>query len=414
MSKINIVDLFCGGGGETTGIVQACEQLRYNVDLLAINHWEKAIETHKNNYPEHKVMCESIEKIEPTRVIKSGRLDLLWASPECTHHSNAAGGRPKNEQSRASAWLILKWLTELYVDRVIIENVSEFLNWGPLGADLKPLKSRKGETFMAFVNALKSIGYKVDWRLLCAADYGDPTTRKRLFIQAVRGRKKITWPEITHIEQPTSDLFQRKKWIPAKDIIDWSISGKSIFKRKKPLAENTLRRIEIGIKKYWGDLAEPFLIILRGQSNCRNINSPVPTVSCSGGHIGVIEPMILHQMSGGRMRTVSEPVPTITTTGSHALIEPLILKYYGSGENVKTSLIPLDTVTTKDRFAIIEGVPHLLDIRFRMLQPHELAAAQGFPDNYKFSGNRTEVVKQIGNAVPCNLARELVKAVLAV
>lgn len=479
--KIKVVDLFCGAGGETTGMIMAAEELGITIDLLAVNHWDVAIETHSTNYPHVKHMCESIQNVDPTKAIKGGRINLLWASPECTHHSVARGGRPRCDQSRASVWLILKWLQELYVDRVIIENVPEFINWGPLGANGKPMVSKRGETFKAFVTALNSLGYKVDWRILCAADYGDPTTRTRFFLQAVRGKHKIAWPQPSHSKN--EDIFTSEKWIPASDIIDWNFAGKSIFDRKKPLAPNTINRIESGIKKFWGEWAEPFLVVLRGTGNVRDINIPLPTVTTSGAHFGLVEPLILHQMSGIDCIPTSRPLPTVTTVCGHALVEPFItaigqtssksrcrkigqplstvctkqehclvepfilppegyyrgnnprridkplqtvttrgggsivrpflMKFYGSGENVKGVDAPLDTVTTKDRFGIVEGDNYQLDIRFRMLQPHELAAAQGFPRGYKFSGNRTDVVKQIGNAVPCNLAKAITKAVLA-
>jgi DNA (cytosine-5)-methyltransferase 1 len=415
-----------------------------NIELFAINHWEMAIETHAMNYPWANHICQSIENINPLIIIPKQRVKLLWASPECTHHSIALGGRPRCDQKRASAWLILKWLSELYVERLIIENVTEFMAWGPLGIDGKPIKSKIGYTFNAFINSLKSLGYKVEYRILCAADYGAPTTRRRLFIQAVRGCKRIIWPQPTHSEYP--GLFAEKKWIPARDIIDWSISGKSIFGRKKPLVENTLRRIESGIKKYWGQFAEPFLIILRGTSNSQlnithqRLDRPVPTISAGGihacliepfiyasGHVSakdrstsinspistvvtkaehcLVEPLIIHQMSAGRTRTVDEPCPTITTINGHSILRPFLVSYHGT-DNTKNIEAPLDTIRTHDRFGIIEG-DLSLDIRMRMLQPKELAAAQSFPDDYKFAGKKRDQVKQIGNAVPPVLARAI-------
>ena len=445
--KLIIADLFCGAGGESTGIVQACDELGHEYDMLAINHWDRAIETHSKNHEKIRHMCETLQNVDPTKVVPGGRLDLLWASPECTHHSLARGGKPRSDQSRASAWLVLKWVTEIYVDRLIIENVPEFQNWGPLGVDGKPMESMKGSTYTAFCTALESLGYKVDSRVLCAADYGDPTTRKRLFLQAVRGRNKIAWPEATHVENPDNDMFAQEKWVPAKDIIDWDVKGKSIFNRKKPLADNTLKRIEAGIKKYWGNLAEPFLVILRGTSSTNDVNKPLSTVSCSGAHqmliepflssfhggspernydvnnpiptldcsnrFSLIEPMILGQHSCSSARSISKsPVPTVCGTGSISLITPFLMKYYGTGENVHSITKPVDTITTKDRFAVIDGNTYTLDIRFRMLMPHELAGAQGFPKDYWFSGNRQDQVKQIGNAVPCNLAKSLCMAAL--
>lgn len=471
--KHRIIDLFCGAGGESTGIIQAMSEMNFRYDLAAVNHWDIAIDTHQKNHPEARHYCVNIDHLNPHDVFSyRDKISFLWASPECTHHSVARGGRPRSDQSRASAWMILKWLSELYVKRIIIENVPEFINWGPLGANGQPLKSRIGSSFNSFISALKNLGYKVDYQVLCAANYGDPTTRRRLFIQAVRGNEKIRWPEHTHTENP--DLFSSKPWVPARDIIDWSIPAESIFNRKRPLAEATMKRIEIGIKKYWGEWAEPFLVILRGTSTVREAGRPMPTVTAGGGHVGLVQPFILHQMTPGRPRDISEPCPTITTKSGHCLVSPLlytsthggrfrslsrpfptitganrgehgilapfiskfhggnpdrnysiddplrtvdcsnryglvspfIIKYYGQS---KTDSIndPLSTVTTKDRFAVVGGDLYKLDITFRMLQPHELAAAQGFPSDYVFTGNKTEQVKQIGNAVPVNTAKAL-------
>ena len=476
------VDLFCGGGGESKGIEQAAAQARVKHKLYAVNHWERAIETHKLNFPDAVHFCEDVETLNPLKVLDSRiKIGLLWASPECTHHSNARGGRPCSNQSRSTSWQILKWASELYIRRIIIENVPEFLNWGPLGSDGRPLKSQKGKTFEAFVKALEAIGYKVDYQILCAADYGDPTTRRRFFLQAVRGGGKILWPEKSHCENSGTGL---KQWVPARDIIDWSQHGESILHRKRPLAPSTLRRIETGIRKYWEQWAEPFLVVLRGTGTTRDIGQLLPTITAGGNHLGlvepflvryngdrkgkrdsdkrnyaikkpigtldcsnrygVVEPFILHQMTPGRPRSVDEPLPTITTQSGHGIVKPLvvttdyptstgrgkyviksseslksitttprfgiaqpfIIQYYGNGQAQSTK-IPLATCTTKDHFALIEGKTVGLDITFRMLQPHELAAAQGFPRDYVFTGNKGEQVKQIGNAVPVHTAKAL-------
>ena len=127
--EFHVVDMFCGGGGESTGLFTAAEKSGVEIKLSAINHWERAIETHAANYPGAEHFCESVEHLDPTKVVASGKLDLLWASPECTHHSKARGGRPKSEQSRATAWNVLKWASELYIERIIIENVPDFLTW---------------------------------------------------------------------------------------------------------------------------------------------------------------------------------------------------------------------------------------------------------------------------------------------
>jgi DNA (cytosine-5)-methyltransferase 1 len=451
---LEIVDMFCGAGGESTGIMQAVREKEMNVHMLAINHWERAIETHAANHPEADHLCESVEHIDPTKAVPGGRVALLWASPECTHHSIARGGRPRSDQSRASAWLILKWLSELYVERVIIENVPEFTSWGRLDANGQPIQSEKGRIFKAFVHSLRALGYSVDWRVLTAADYGDPTTRHRLFIQAVKGRKRIIWPEITNIDGG-NNLLGLKPWVPARNIIDWSIPGTSIFTRKKPLAAATVRRIAAGIEKYWTPYAKPFLAVLYGSNDVRSLDLPLPTVTTSGNHhalitpfitryngshrdetdgdnrnqslgkpistldtsnrFGLVEPFItcIGQSSGGnRIHSIDEPITTVVTKQEHCLVEPMLVEYSGNGSTVPVTE-PVPTISTKQHFALLEGhAGAKLDIRFRMLKPHELARAQGFPEDYRILGNITEQTKQIGNAVPVHTARALTLATI--
>ncbi|MBT3291998.1 MAG: DNA cytosine methyltransferase, partial [Victivallales bacterium] len=454
-----------------TGVSQAAAERGMKVSMHAVNHWERAIETHAHNHPEARHYCTGVDALDPCETIRGGRVDLLWASPECTHHSDARGGRPRSNQSRASAWCILKWLVDLYVPRVIIENVAAFLKWGPLDENGKRIKEREGEIFKAWVGALRSLGYRVDWRILNAADYGAPQSRERLFIQAVRDTRRIVWPSPSHAEIPKG---QRLPWLGAREVIDWSDPGRSIFGRKKPLCANTMRRIEEGIRRYWGEWAEPFLVILKGQSTVRRIGSPVPTVTCGGSSVGVVSPfltqgehgmrihsvdrplptittsgrnfgvvspfvtayhggrdagdrvssgdrplptvdcsnrfglvspLILHQMRPGATRTVDQPLPTVLAQSGHALVMP----YYRTGV-AKPVGRPLDTVSCTDRFALVQGMPLTLDICLRMFRPPELAGAQGFPDGYWFSGNQGDQVRQIGNAVPCPVARAIAAA----
>lgn len=450
---LNVIDMFCGAGGESTGILQAAFEHDLNVNLLAINHWERAMETHAANHPRANHLCESVEHIDPTRVVRKGKIDLLWASPECTHFSLARGGKPRSDQSRASPWMILKWLQELYVERVIIENVKEFQQWGPLDKNGKPIEELKGHTFRAFIQAIQSLGYIVDWRVLTCADYGDPTTRQRLFIQAVKGRKRIMWPQITHMDGYVKTHKGIKPWVPAKDIIDWGIPGESIFSRKKPLVENTLRRIAAGIEKYWGDYAEPFLAILYGTGNTRSLNLPLSSITTSGTHHGLVVPnLLMGHTSGSMPYPVKKPLNTVVAQGHINLIQPFITRYHGekgSGENrnheitrplptVDTSNryavvsagtrpllleyngnggsrpvdYPIKTITTDDRFALIEAGDVCLDITFRMLLAHELKRGQGFDKDYIITGNDTEQKIQIGNAVPPGTARALTLAAM--
>jgi DNA (cytosine-5)-methyltransferase 1 len=370
---IHAVDLFCGAGGTSTGLIQAAMSAGKQVQLTAINHWPRAIETHAKNHPGAVHLCESLDNVNPKKLFPDGRIHLLVASPECTHHSNARGDRPRSDQSRSSAWHIIRWAEALYIDNILIENVPEFQSWGPLGVNGKPMKSKKGETFQAFKIALQSLGYRVVHRVLNCADYGDPTCRKRFFLIARRGNKKIRWPEPTHTENSRKNLFgETKPWVPAREIIDWSIPGKSIFNRKKPLAEKTLARIEYGLRKFCG---KEFIMIMRGNSKTADI---------------------------------LKPLPTLTTRQNMYLCEPFLIKYFGTGQAQAISK-PLGTITTKDRFGLVETIRQTpwFDIRLRMLQPHELAAAQSFPPEYRFSGTKTDIVKQVGNAVPVRTARAL-------
>lgn len=495
---INAADLFCGAGGTSQGLLMAANELDADLSLVAVNHWNIAIDTHSVNHPYAKHCCTGIDSIDPRKLVPGGRLDVLCASPECTHHSVARGGKPMSDQSRSTAWHILRFAEALYIKAIVIENVPEFESWGPLGANGRPLKSKRGQLFASFVASLRAAGYRVERRVLNCADYGDPTTRRRLFILARRDGRAIHWPEPTHIpaaEIECGHLFteHRKPWRAAREIIDWSTPSQSIFERKKPLAPKTLRRIEVGLKRFCGldvDLGRcmaenlrPFLVIMRGTGTAASIDEPAPTVTAGGQHIalvqpflaqwdqqsggdkvrgvdgpmptvvtkantGVVEPFLLGQQSCAAPRGMDDPVPTIATAGAVSLTEPFIMPhsrkhdqpqsidrplrtvtatssdlslvqpfliaYYGT-QNMSETADPLPTVTTKERFGLVEvkqAERYQLDIRFRMLQPRELARAQGFPDTYQFTGNREDVVKQIGNAVPPHTAKALLMEVL--
>lgn len=451
MKVKRIADLFCGAGGTSTGAIQACGDLSSRPDLLAVNHWQTAVNTHSLNHPGVRHICGRLENIKPEEAVPAGRLDLLCASPECIGHSIAAGGRPKNDQSRCQAWIVCDWLTRLNVDALLIENVREFMHWGRLRKDGRPNKRYRGEYFKAFLQTLGNMGYNVEWRIVNAADFGDPTSRKRMFILARRG-KKIDWPSPTHFP----DGLNGQRHRAAREIIDWSLKGQSIFRRQRPLAQNTMRRIAAGLRKFGGSHAEPYLVMLYGTNDARSIDRPAPTVTANGGHVALAEPFLVAvNHSGGsdtrRFKSLDSPLPTQTTENSFALVEPFITHITHEGERRQHSIHdplptittahrgelaicepiliqyngkseahgvnePLATVTTKDRFMLVEPKSGKavaeLDILFRMLQPHELAAAMSFPKDYKFTGNRGDQVRQIGNAVPVQLARAHARALL--
>lgn len=417
------------------------------MQLVAVNHWPVAIETHQLNHPDARHYCVDLDATRPTDLVPEGRLDLLMASPECTHHSRARGGRPINDQSRMSAWHVVRWCEQLYVRSLIVENVPEFRDWGPLDAKgQRPLKSRKGQLFRAWVGALEAIGYRVEWRVLCAADYGDATTRERLFVIARRDRRPIVWPTPTHSRDGSSDLFGGggQRWRAAREVIDWTIPGRSIFRRKRPLSPKTMARILAGAERFrW---PEPYLVVLRQHMDARSLDDPLPTITAGGTHLGLAQPFVLPQHGGGAPRSLKRPVPTITTDGAHGLVMPVT---HAGGHRARTLDQPLPTVTCANRGELAFVVPafgervgqaprvHSLDepapticatgrlnlvepaperdVLFRMLQPSELARAMGFSDDetsYEFTGNKGEQTKQIGNAVPVGTAAALVGAVL--
>lgn len=407
---IRAIDLFAGAGGTSTGLALAAASLGSRVSLAAVNHWPIAVETHALNHPWAEHHCAAIDSLDPQKVAR-GKVDLLVASPECTHHSNARGGKPINDQSRASAWCVVRWAEALQPRVVLVENVREFQTWGPLTLHGRPMKGREGETFEAWLGALKAIGYRTATRVLNCADYGDATTRRRLFVLAWRGNCAAPWPIESHADQGTADLFaSRRPWRAAREIIDWSIAGRSIFGRRKPLAEATLSRIADGLRRFGGEASRAFIAQLTHGGRLASLDAPLPTITCAnGGEFALIEPFVLGQQSGAIARPVSEPLPTLATSGAVALIEPFLVSYYGTGTASAVSA-PVPTITTKDRFALVE--PRIADIRLRMLAPHELAAAMSFPSGYRFAGTRGESIKQIGNAVPVSTARALCDAIL--
>jgi DNA (cytosine-5)-methyltransferase 1 len=464
-----LADLFCGGGGTSTGLLRAADELGMTVELTAVNHWDTAIATHRLNHPDVQHYNSDLERLDPRVAVSSGRLRLLVASPECTHFSRARGGVPMSKQSRASAKYILKWIKALdQVDDVLLENVPEFMEWGPLhrqcscgaGPDIKkkhakeclyatPIASRKGEYFLRFIRTLEANGYAVKWRVLNAANYGDATTRERLFIIARRGGVPVTYPEPTHSERPLDMFYGGKSWTPAEKIIDWTVKGQSIFNRKKPLVPNTMRRIVEGLKRFGGEvfllgqqsggaprhvkkpiptvtssgkvqLVQPYIVEYHNgkgsESRVRSVHKPIPTIDTSN-RFALAEPYLMQMDNGGKVRSLKKPMPTITSADAFAMAEPYLVEYYGTGgaHSVKR---PLKTQTGKDRFGLvqpiikIDGRKYILDILYRMLMPKELAAAMGFPKGYKFTGSREEVVKQIGNAVPVGLSYALSKHIL--
>jgi DNA (cytosine-5)-methyltransferase 1 len=484
---IRAVDLFCGGGGCSTGFARAAERLDRPVQLAAVNHWEPAIETHERNHPWADHYHCGVEQLDPREIYPDGDIDILIAAPECTHFSKARGGTPINPQKRMAPFAIMDWVARLRPRTILVENVPEFQAWGPV---VDGSATRNGTFFEAWSQTIEDLGYSVAARTLVAADYGDPTTRERLFVIARRDDHPV-WPEPTHSEEGGDGT---EPWRTAAEIIDWSERGQSIWTRglqgngKRPLAANTMQRIAEGIRRYGDDRLEPFadaiatldpdairamqqsaVDVAEAEAAVEKREEPFLVraevfIPQTGGDEQVVEPrmglcgpFIKGQHGGSVPRDVHEdPVMTVTCDGNIPLIRPeaFVLPrnqfYRGTesnpaydpgerplhtvtasnhdghvvapylvvynGESDATAIDePLPTVTTRDRFGLVvpELYPWGLDVEYRMLQPRELAAAQGFPEDYDFAGDtKADVTEQIGNAVPVHLATALCEQLL--
>ena len=329
--ELNTVDLFCGAGGATTGLELALSRLKMCHRGIAINHWSVAVDTMRKNHPFVDTKQMSIEEAVPSKLVPGRVVDLLWASPSCTHHSRAKGGKPRDDQQRAQPELILTWLDQLYVRRIIVENVPEFVDWGPLNLDGTPNKRKKGASFRAWVRSIEERNYIVEWRIVNCADYGDATSRKRFFLKAVRrGCGKIRWPEPTYAENPQPDLFGRelKRWRGVRECLDLSDTGTSIFNRAHPLSKNTMRRIAVGMKKYNG---LDFLMDMLGSdggddSRVHPLTSPLPTQHSGGNRCAVVRPFLVRMNRNCNAESIDAPLSTATTKEHHALCTPFIVK----------------------------------------------------------------------------------------
>ncbi len=542
-----IVDIFAGGGGASHGIEIA---LGRSPDI-AINHDPDAIEMHTANHPATRHFQEDVWKVRIKDLVGGRPVGLLWASPDCRHFSRAKGGKPVSKRVRSLATVVIKYARDVRPRVICLENVPEFLTWGPLGKDAMPIKARAGEYFEDWAAGLRRLGYVIDKKILNAADFGAPTSRKRIFVVARRDGMPIVWPEPSH--GPGRPLPYRT----AAECIDWAIPCPSIFDRKKPLADATLRRIARGIVRYVLQDPKPFIVNLThggrledagqpmrtvtgahrgekavvapilagcggraGQSEPRSAggqmytmtrkadtalvtaflakhyggvvgqamekplgtvtkvdhhspvavslvkhygqgtgaraDEPAPTITAGGmGHIGVQAVHLTKLYGTATGATVEKPMPTSTSGGQHlgmvaahltkfrenstgqspaapiqtitgggggagghfGLVYAFLVKYFGNsiGQSV---LDPLHTITRKDREAVVTvtigGEEYAIaDIGMRMLQPHELAMAQGFPADYRLTGTKTVQVAKIGNSVCPPVAAALVRANLA-
>jgi len=439
-----IVDAFAGGGGASLGIERA---LGRPVDV-AINHDKDAIEMHSANHPRTQHFRESVWTVDPREVCGRQPVALLWLSPDCKHFSRAKGGKPVEKKIRSLAWLAVRWAKAVRPRVIALENVAEFLTWGPLLDDDTPCPQRKGLTFRRWVGNLRGLGYEVEWRVINAADYGAPTNRRRLFLVARCDGLTVEWPEPTHGPG-------RIPYRTAAEIIDWSLPCPSIFDRKKPLAPATCRRIAAGIVRFVVN-GRPFIVETGngervGQApRIRSIDEPLWTVTGTGSqgavvaafiakhyggvvghsmrrpigtvtaqdHHSVVAATLMANNTNNAPQRVDEPLGTITTGPRHFLVASFLTTYYSGGGTASRADTPVPAIVTKARHGVvtvdIDGESFVLtDIGMRMLQPRELARAQGFPDSYTLTGTKASQIARIGNSVCPVMSEAIIRANLA-
>lgn len=490
-----IVDLFAGFGGASEGIELGAGR----PVNIAINHDRLAIDVHETNHPQATHYNSDVFDVEPRLAVNGRPVGLLWASPDCTYHSRARGGKPFRDRNRARrrralASVVLKWADQVRPRIIFTENVAEFAAWAPLLADGRPDPEKVGHSFRRWVSRLRNLGYEVQWRELAACDFGAPTTRKRLFIIARCDGQPIVWPQATHgrVEYATHAANLTATASPlmpyrtAADCIDWSLPCPSIFGRKKSHAGPTLRRVAHGIVRYVLKAGKPFVVRIghtgHGDSGkVRSIDDPLSTVTTKAEHL-LVSPTLIQVGYGERegqaprVPGLDKPLGTVVAGGpKHALVTAFLAKHY-TGVVGSSLDKPLGTVTTIDHHSLvaatliklrgtsnsasldeplhtisaqgthhaavyallqamvpgmfdhgeddqvvtvdIEGVRYaIVDIGLRMLEPHELAAAQGFRPGFVLDrrpdGTRVPKyaqVRLVGNSVSPLVAAALVKA----
>ena len=368
--KLLYIDLFCGAGGTSTGVENAryagvqCAKV-----IACVNHDVNAIASHAANHPDALHFTEDIRTLELSpliahvkrmKTIYPDAQIVLWASLECTNFSKAKGGQPRDADSRTLAEHLFRYIEAIDPDYIQIENVEEFMSWGDMDENGKPISKDKGRCYEIWKRNVMRYGYDFDWRILNAADYGAYTTRKRFFGIFAKKGMPIVFPSATHCKDGKSDMFgSMEEWKPVKEVLDFSDEGDSIFCRKKPLAEKTLERIYAGLIKFVAGGKDAFIVKYNsmnknGKYQAPGIDEPCPTVATQGRLALARVNFLSKQFSGhpeSKNISVDEPAGTITCKDHHAFVSA----YYGNGHNHSVEL-PAPTVTTKDRLALINSV----------------------------------------------------------
>ena len=376
MTDLLFIDLFCGAGGTSTGVNTARLDGEQCAKVIAcVNHDAHAIASHKANHPEALHFVEDIRTLELSPLLahleecreeNPRALVVLWASLECTNFSKAKGGQPRDADSRTLAEHLFRYIEAIDPDYIQIENVEEFMSWGPLDERGKPVSRTRGRDYLRWVCNVRRYGYDFAHRLMNAADYGARTTRKRFFGIFAKHGLPIVFPEPTHCKTVIPGMFSTlKKWNPVKDVLDFTDEGASIFGRKKPLAENTLERIYAGLIKFVAGGKDSFLVKYNSMGRSGryvppSVDDPCPVVATQN-RLGLVSTSFLSKQFGGspegKSIGVDEPAGTITCRDHHAFISV----HYGHGYNHSVD-VPAATLTTKDRLALVST--HFLDMQY--------------------------------------------------
>jgi len=353
-----VIDLFAGGGGASTGIELAIGR---PVDI-AVNHDPEAVALHTVNHPQTQHYVSDVFEINPLMATRGMPVGLLWASPDCKHFSKAKGGKPVSKRIRGLAWVVVKWAKAVRPRVIVLENVEEFQTWGPLTDDGMPCSQRKGETFEMWKAQLNALGYRIEHRELRASDYGTPTIRKRFFMVARCDGLPIVWPEQSHFAKPVKG---QKGWVPASEIIDWSIPCPSIFERTRPLAEATCRRIAKGVMRYVVNSTNPFIVSIANWSgeSMRSADVPLSTVTANpkGGHHAVVMPTLIQTGYGERagqsprVPGIEKPLGTVVGTQKHAVVAAFMAATSGPAysQKARSAESPLNTITADSRASVV-------------------------------------------------------------
>lgn len=366
MISMLYIDLFCGAGGTSTGVEKARLENEQCAKVIAcVNHDANAIASHAANHPDALHFTEDIRKLELSPMVEHlakckeqypDAYIVLWASLECTNFSKAKGGQPRDADSRTLAEHLFRYIEAIEPDYIQIENVEEFMSWGDMDENGKPISMDKGRLYQKWVRNVKKYGFDFDYRILNAADYGAYTTRKRFFGIFAKKGLPITFPEPTHCKNGRKDMFSSlERWKPVKEVLDFSDEGTTIF-REKPLAEKTLERIYNGLIKFVAGGKDAFLVKYNsmnrtGKYNAPGIDEPCPVVTTQN-RLGVAQVCFLSKQFSGHPESknvsVEEPAGTITCRDHHAFVSA----HYGNGFNRSVNE-PSATVTTKDRLSLV-------------------------------------------------------------